>query len=157
MRDAWQLLRCDETRRAVRRLAIVFALLWPVVLLGVDHHGGERIPTHEHIEPLGEPVAAHVHAFALPHVHGAAADGGAQAAATTLAAPLRIVVRIADVDAPPLAVLATSLLGSSTLPLVALMTALAVLFRAPVPRRRTRLAQTALIPPTPPPLALVSR
>jgi hypothetical protein len=156
VRQTWQLFICHETRRAVGQLWIAFALLWPMLLLAVDHHGAERIPTHKHIDPLGEPAVEHAHGFTLGHVHQTAEPG----VTVPPAAPSftsRVTVRIAELAAPSLAILATWLLGTSSLPLLALMLVLAARPRELLPLHRQRLGQTIPAPPTPPPVGIVGR
>lgn len=60
----WRLVR-----ELLRGSAAFVLLLFPTMLLAVDHHGAERIPTHEHVVALGELTPAHVHPFERVHGH----------------------------------------------------------------------------------------
>ncbi|MEA2640826.1 MAG: hypothetical protein QOF51_2220 [Chloroflexota bacterium] len=60
--DVWAL------SRTLGYALVVGALLYPSVLLAVDHHGAERIPTHEHPAVDGV-IPTHVHGFEVPHIH----------------------------------------------------------------------------------------
>jgi hypothetical protein len=130
--------RCREY--AVRAITAVL-LLGPILLLALDHHGAERIPTHSHVEPLAQAAPPHVHGFEVRHVD----------------TPVRNVEPPAtpSVVAPePAAVLVLSFAQVLGMPLD----------RAPIvmtsgpqdtARQRAVLAdQTTADPPTPPPTAL---
>jgi len=117
----------------------VVALLYVSVLLALDHHAAERIPTHEHIVTEGSSTPPHIHGFevAHTHVHGVALRGSGAA---------------------------TQISGQSILVLLAYVAMAAVAFLAELPGNlrdlpalRPRIlrdhlvAQLAPAPPTPPP------
>jgi hypothetical protein len=124
--------------RWISRIVIALALLWPVVLVALDHHGAERIPEHEHVLPIGGTVTGHLHGFELPHTHVPAVAGAAPTTPTV---------------APPQAsaLIAMTLLEYIGLPLLAVVVALAGARRIRPPRRLALLHQITLGPPTPPP------
>ena len=45
------------------------ALLFPVFLIVIDHHGIERLADHQHALPSEGPLPPHVHGFEINHVH----------------------------------------------------------------------------------------
>ena len=49
---------------------VAVALAFPIVFSVLDHHAGERIPSHSHLVALGEVAQVHVHEFQAPHLHG---------------------------------------------------------------------------------------
>jgi hypothetical protein len=168
VRETWQLIWCHETRRAVGQLGVVFALLWPLLILAADHHGVERIPTHEHVDPLGTPAPEHQHAFSLDHAHDVADHGSASPEHSVadheptsptilpLQVTSRIIARMLDLAAPTVAAVASSLLDNNEIPLLAVIIVLGALSHAVIPGRRPRPTETAFSPPTPPPVGCVS-
>jgi hypothetical protein len=121
------------------RLLLAFALLTPILLVAIDHHGAERIATHAHLSPVGENVPPHVHGYEVPHTHGAPS-------ANPEVAPL-------IVPAVPTVVVALALAQVSSLPISRPVTLKVVepWDRILVPADLTG-DQAAFDPPTPPPV-----
>jgi hypothetical protein len=157
-------------RQCAGQLAIAFALLWPMLLLATDHHGMERISTHEHMSIAGGTIAPHSHAIA-PHrhdgdeqSHGAESDADPANIATpateskpalTPATP-RATARLGALAAPSLAGFVSLLAHNSTLPLVALFT-IPLLRRPACPNSGIRPPTSAGVAPlTPPPRSLIA-
>jgi hypothetical protein len=124
-------------RRWAANIAAALLVLFPVLVVSLDHHGAERIATHQHLSDSAE-VPPHVHGFEMAHLHGPAAVP-ASSTMPAIAAP------------EPVALMVISLAQDATVRLQAVTapgdaqpywnTLLDPLLRA----------QTALTPPTPPP------
>lgn len=125
--------------RGLGHLALIGSLLYLPFLLALDHHGAERIPTHQHLSADGH-VPPHVHGFEVPHVD---ING------------VSLLGRVPTVQ----------ISSESTRVLLALLTSTALAFvgaslgrRPSAPRylgragRRDWVAQASYAPPTPPPL-----
>ena len=50
-------------------VAVVGAVILPILAPGIDHHALEKLPAHGHIYPGGIPVD-HGHAYEAAHAHG---------------------------------------------------------------------------------------
>src|SRR5690242_6442265 len=77
-----RLARWAASPRCRRWLANTLAALvvvFPMLVVSLDHHGAERIASHQHANSVGETPPAHLHGFQVAHVH----DAGASKAHTT--------------------------------------------------------------------------
>jgi len=115
------------------------AIVFPGFLIAVDHHGAERIGSHEHVAPSRSIDQNHSHGFERAHTH----ENGP---------PLADGIAPALVRGNPLAPLpASSSPSTIALPLVVAILALSI-FRSTVVTRRSALAnQATFAPPTRPP------
>jgi hypothetical protein len=167
------------TRQYAGQLAIAFALLWPMLLLVTDHHGVTRLPTHEHLRPLGGTDAPHSHLIAAhhhdgeEHSHGAAVDAAPASstrATSTLASnttaiesePIltppapRAMVRDGSLGLPSLASFVSFLTQNSSLPLLAWFALLLARHPGPTASRLQPAIRAGMAPPTPPPRGLIA-
>jgi hypothetical protein len=55
--------------RIVGHWLLVLSLLSTFVVVAIDHHGAERIATHQHLELPASAPATHLHGFQLAHQH----------------------------------------------------------------------------------------
>jgi hypothetical protein len=60
-----------QLRRILFHWTLVLSLLSTFILISVDHHGAERIPTHQHGWGGVDVAIQHVHGFELAHRHEA--------------------------------------------------------------------------------------
>jgi len=131
--------------RAAVHVAAAFAVLFPIGVVALDHHGAERIGGHQHAVPSGETIPPHVHGFQIPHTHGPEAMHGASGApAIVPAEPLLLTMFAPAFDA--------AVRAGRALPLTV----------AAIPRGLTLapsplVEQIALAPPTRPPDAPLPR
>ena len=123
---------------------VAVAIVFPGFLIAVDHHGAERIGSHEHVAPPGPLDPSHSHGFERPHTH---ANGP----------PLADGVAPVLVRGNPLAPLpASSAPSAIALPLVVAILVLPS-FKSTVATSRSVLANQAIFaPPTRPPSSLAA-
>ena len=133
-------LSLARARQCLGRLALALAVVSPMLLVALDHHGAERIPGHEHVAPSGQPVATHAHLFEQPHGHALRP--------TDLSLLILTVV-----PAHPTALAALTLVEHLGLPLLLLLTSVVLTGRSTLPGVSRLTDQIALGPPTPPPTA----
>lgn len=69
MRRLVRLARSAECRGIVSRGIAALALLFPLAMVVLDHHGVERIPIHVHLSSVEKPAVFHAHGFDTPHIH----------------------------------------------------------------------------------------
>jgi len=62
-------LRRTDTHRLVAHVLVIGALLTGLLVVALDHHGAERIPSHTHLTISGVPVPSHLHGFESVHRH----------------------------------------------------------------------------------------
>lgn len=55
--------------RCLAAATMALLVVFPLLLSAADHHAAERIPSHQHTVPFGEPAPAHGHEFAVAHEH----------------------------------------------------------------------------------------
>jgi hypothetical protein len=125
-------------RRWLAHLAAMWIIVFPIVVIALDHHGAERIPGHEHLTPFGETPPAHLHGFEVAHVHGPAvttAPATTPALATAQPIVLTILSFLQDAALRP---------NGAPSPMVGVL-------QTGVPSAAALTAQTAPTPPTPPP------
>ncbi len=60
----------------------MLAVMLPGLVVALDHHGAERIPTHMHLSADGAPVSTHSHEFEVSHRHGAMVESPVSQIAT---------------------------------------------------------------------------
>ena len=131
-------LSLARARQCLGRLALALAVVSPMLLVVLDHHGAERIPGHEHVAPPGQPVATHAHLFEQRHGHALRE--------TDLSPSIPAVV-----PAHPTALAALTLVEHLGLPLLLLLITVVLTGRSPLPGISRLTDQIALGPPTPPP------
>jgi hypothetical protein len=132
-----------RARHWTGRVTLAVALLFPIVVVALDHHGAERLPGHQHVGQFGESAEPHAHGFQVPHTHEA--PGSVSPDLTPTVAP-----------AQQAAILVTALLESVGLPFLALGMALVRGRRFRVRTAPGLTDQVAFAPPTPPPPVLVA-
>jgi len=123
---------------------VALAIVFPGFLIAGDHHGAERIRSHEHVARAGSMGPGHSHGFERPHTH----ENGSRLADGIVPALVR---------GNPLAPLpASSPPSAIALPLVVAILALPI-FRSTLVTRRSALAnQATFAPPTRPPSSLAA-
>ena len=125
-------------RRWLGNTAAAFVVLFPILIVSLDHHGAERIASHQHASSTGESVPSHLHGFQVAHVH----DTGMPKAHTTAPA-----IAVAE----PIALMVLSLAQDAAMRLDGALNPGNVASYTLVVPARSLIEQTAIAPPTPPP------
>ena len=67
---AWTSVRSPRlVVQIVAHWLLILSLLSTFLLIAVDHHGAERIPTHRHFGTESSLPTAHLHGFEMTHRH----------------------------------------------------------------------------------------